>query len=340
MCTRLRQFQSAYYEKPLSLPWHEKATRMSNGPKPGPEGAPRAFRPGDDDVIDDAIDILTQVSLEALTLNPTRIGPFGAALLSWVVDGPPTGFSVELNGQRVGRRGQLVVQPRSSTTYTLVAVARGARRSLGSARLEVDLSGCTTFQLNNPKALVEGALSNAIEATENVYLRSQPAVTFAPGRVSFRLNLGYDLDRLPDPTIRIEGGFGLDVHDGQVIGVGQSVSADVSVPRYAWLIPGAMIALPIAISQAEQTARAAGNNAIAGLVNLIAFLSPPTDGMRRHRIRIDATDDGFGIIEVSECPFEELRALVAVSQQLAQSSPGQRGTESEGEPPTHENGGG
>jgi hypothetical protein len=283
-----------------------------------PREAPRASFMIDDDAIDDVVDTLTKVSLRSFTVNPARIGPFGAALLRWEVDGPAgVSFALELNGQRVAHRGERVAQPLSSTTYSLVASARGGRRTMGSVRLDVNLAGCTTAQLNNPKALIEGALTNAIEATDGIYFRSKPVVTFSPGRIAFRLHLGADLDKLPDPTIRIEGGFGLQVHDGQLVAVGESVSADVSVPRYAWLIPGAMIALPIALSQAEQTARATARNAIAGLVNLLAFLWAPAEGMRRHRVRVDVAEDGFGIIEVSECPYDDLRMVVARSLEVA-----------------------
>lgn len=276
-----------------------------------PELVNARLGPDDHAPLDDAVDILSQVSLQSLTVNPDVIGPFGAALLTWKVDGP-RGFGIELNRRRVARRGERVVQPLSSTTYTVVALARGARRLLGSVTLNVDLSRCDTFELAfDVKELLEGALASTVESGD-IYLRQRPIVTFTPSRISFRLKLGKRVDKISDPTIRIEGSFGLSVQDGEIVAVGEAVDADVSVPKYVWLLPGAMVWLPIMLSNGKHDAMAGGRRAIAGLVDLLAFSWTPADGVRRHSLRIVAEDD-FGGLEVTECPSTELRELVVLA---------------------------
>src|SRR5258705_7617866 len=81
--------------------------------------------------IDDSVDILGEVTLESFKANPTNIGPFGASVLSWSVNGP-AGFHVKLASQDVAKTGTRVVQPPATTSYRLSAHAGQASRTLGT----------------------------------------------------------------------------------------------------------------------------------------------------------------------------------------------------------------
>jgi hypothetical protein len=258
---------------------------------------------GSDNGTDGSVDVLAQVDLERLRVTPEAIGPFGVAVLDWRVTGP-AGFRVELNGQPVQRADTRVVAPRVSQRYSLVASSGTVRRGLGSVGLTVDLDACMRFELNNPEALLSGALANAVDQMEGMSLLQGPQVTFKPGEISFFLWLSKAIDKFPDPTVQIRGSFGLDVEDGGLVARGQKVTADVHVSRWAWLIPGAVPGLAIAINLAEDTARQGGRNAISGMVALLAFMWTPAAGMGRHDVQID-NEDGFGVIRVRECPTDE-----------------------------------
>lgn len=270
---------------------------------------------GGDGPIEAGTEILTQVSLKSFAVTPATIGPFGAAMMRWEVDGPgpPFRFSVELNGQGVQRRGEQVVAPKASTTYVITARAFGVRAQLGSVRLTVDMSGCSTFEMLNPQTTLQGALNNAISQMAGVYHRRPPTVTFTPGRIGFQLLLGKDVNRFPDPTIRISGAFGLDIEDGVLVSRGTTVSAGVSFPWLAWAVPGAALALPIIIGNAKQEAETAGRTAISRMTALLGALWVTADGMRRHSVRVGVDRDGFGVIEATECPDTTLRRLVELA---------------------------
>ena len=100
---------------------------------------------------------------------------------------------------------------------------------------------------------------------------------------------------------------------------GEQVSAEVTVPKHAWLIPGAVPGLIIALSMAKDTATEGGFSAITQMIRLLEFWWSVANGMRRHSVRIGRNQDGTGNITVTECPrrlldrfavLEENRAVV------------------------------
>jgi hypothetical protein len=217
---------------------------------------------------------------------------------------------VKINNEFVSQAGQRIVQPTSSSTYRVYALKGQRTTLLGSVDLDLDLSSCSTFEMLNPQVTLQGALRENINRMDDVYSRSDPVVTFSPNRISFGLHVGADINNLPDPTIRIEASFGLGAADGRLRSWGHQVSADVSVPWRAWSIPGALPGLAIAISGAEEDAEDQGENVMLRLVALLEFLWTPQQDFRRHSVRVGADDDGFGFIQVTECPYDTLREIV------------------------------
>jgi hypothetical protein len=150
--------------------------------------------------------------------------------------------------------------------------------------------------------------------------RGRQVVEFAENRISCRLNLGAHVDPpgpvdfIPDPTIRIDCSFGVAVDDGRLVSWGEQVSADVTFPPYAWLVPGAMPVLAIALDMARDKAEASGFDVIAALLQLLDFYTTPAKGMRRHSIRVGPTEDGAGQIAVTHCPEGLLDRFAALDE--------------------------
>src|SRR5262245_24857203 len=103
---------------------------------------------------DDGNDVLADVSLTTFEAQPPAIGPFGASVLSWEVEGPK-GFHVELNRQPVARKGKQIVQPTHDSEYRLTANTVQRSKFLGRVQVTVDQSSCESFELNNPKGQIE-----------------------------------------------------------------------------------------------------------------------------------------------------------------------------------------
>jgi hypothetical protein len=140
---------------------------------------------------------------------------------------------------------------------------------------------------------VEGVVSQKIhERTDGVYLRSDPQVTIVSDQMKLHLSLGKKISVIgisADPTITIDAGFGLAVVPGTapltlrhlVLGdrpgvlefppklapVAKDIRTDCSFPWYVWLVPGAMIALPIAASGAEADAYRSADSMIDDIVD-------------------------------------------------------------------------
>jgi hypothetical protein len=170
------------------------------------------------DQIDQALDILEQVQLDHFTASPTSIGPFGASTLSWKVTGP-AGFHVELGNFTVAKTGQRTVQPLSTTSFVLTAVAFSARRVLGRVTVQVVTSGCQTSGIVNPRSTIEGALRAGVENSKGLSFRGGNSLvaSFSPGRIRFQMKLSKSVNNFPDPDVDIDVSFGLKVEDGVLV---------------------------------------------------------------------------------------------------------------------------
>ena len=170
-----------------------------------------------------------------------------------------------------------------------------------------------TFEMLNPQSLLEGALDRSISQMPGMYVRTPSTLRFTQGRISFKLNLGKDVDKFPDPTIKIDGSFGLDVEDGNLVSRSATAVADVGPSPDGHGCSRALFRPPAVHHQRRGTGTPGPVGAldtIASMTNLLAFLWVTADGMRRHSVRIDVHDDGSGMIELTECPEEALRRLV------------------------------
>ncbi|MBZ0291592.1 MAG: hypothetical protein K8L99_03400, partial [Anaerolineae bacterium] len=276
---------------------------------------PRIDDDDNDDQQDRAAEILGEVKLISFTADPPAIGPFGASMLRWRVEGP-AGFHVELNFTTVAKSGSRAVQPTSTATYRLSAVALGVRKLLGTVQVAVNTMACNTYQMYKPDDQIKRTLMAFINANEDVYFRIDPStigwgqtaerfepiVNFSPGRIRFRLYLQKRVNNFPDPSVDIDASFSLIIRDGSLQSAAEQVSVDVSVPWWAWAIPGAIPGLAIALDGGREDARKSAHNAIQGLVELLNFLSNPGEGMQLQNVRILTDDTGAGVIELTACP--------------------------------------
>jgi hypothetical protein len=242
----------------------------------------------------EAMRALNEVRVISFTRSPATIGPWGSSTLSWVVEGRDDLVDLELDGRRVPFRGSLVVAPRSTTGYGLVAIAKGVRRGIGGGTVTVDRSGCQDYRLLNVDNFLENLLRQGIEAP--YYLRGgrQPEVTFERGYVRIRLWLGKNVNNAPDPSIDIDARFSLLVDaDGDLRTRRTIIGVEASLPWWAEQAPGASQRL----REGERQARAIMNDTIRELVSAVDWFYNASRGTQRQDVVIDA--DG---IRVWECP--------------------------------------
>jgi|tagenome__1003787_1003787.scaffolds.fasta_scaffold20564911_1 hypothetical protein len=266
---------------------------------------------GDDDPR--GADILSEVELVSFTAKPNQIVPFGASRLSWEVKGP-AGFGVRLNSVSVPKKGNRIVQPQSTTRYRLDAVALGATRSLRTITVNVDVARCEQESLFRPDVTIKGLLTSQVQNQAGIYFNSDPQVIFTPGTIRFRLNLGQSINNFPDPEIKIDASLGLTVQGGHIVAVAREIDVDVSVPFYAWAIPGAVPGLAIALSMGADRARKNTARLIEGIGQLIDFVSPfANQNLVKHSVRVGVDNDGQGTIDVQACPNDLLVKLTDLS---------------------------
>lgn len=266
---------------------------------------------------DDFVDMLDKVSLKHFHAKPTAILPFGASVLSWSVSAPAA-VRVKLNGLSVAKTGEQVVQPAATTSYRLSAHAGQASRTLGTVQVAVDQANCETWELNNPRSTIEAPIKAAINNDDELYFSSilglpSLIVSFSPGRIRLRLRLKKSLDYFPNPSISIDASFGLTVRHGKLEPIGEQISFSISVPWYAWGYPGAVPALAIAMDMARESGTKKMHETIQNLAQLLTAVTFPPPGKHLSAVRIDAGNNGAGVIEVTGCSNDLLKRLADIS---------------------------
>jgi hypothetical protein len=221
------------------------------------------------------------------------------------VEGRSDVVRLELDGRRVPFRGSLVVSPRSTTAYGLVAVAKGVRRGIGGGTVTVNRSACDDYLLLNADNLLAGLLREGIEKPLYVRGGRKPEVTFERGHVRMRMWLGKAINNKPDPSIDIDASVSLTVdRDGDLRPRHTSVGVDASLPWWAELWPGVSDQL----RDGERDARAKMRTAIDDLVAALDLLYAPSPGTQRQDVVVSAEG-----IRVWECPAIPTFAPVQVN---------------------------
>jgi hypothetical protein len=229
------------------------------------------------------VDILSDVELVSFTATPDHIGPFGASQLNWKVTGPPSGFHVTLNGSTVPRAGGEIVQPQTSTSYHLNAVAvGGVTKFLRTLTVQVSDSSCETNSLFNPQVTIAGFLNTQVESKPDLYFNGDTEVLFSPGAIRFKLHLGKSVPRFPDPAVEIDASLGLAVEQGHVVSGTQNINTEVSVPWYVWLLPGTGARIAKANLDASQSAQ----ELITGIGELSDFLAAFPSPLVKQSVRV------------------------------------------------------
>jgi len=265
---------------------------------------------------DGGVDVLADVKLVSFTATPDHIRPFGASQLAWNVEGPVSGFSVMLNDARVARKGGEIVQPLSATSYQLSAVSGGVTKVLRTITVQIDESACVVDSVLNPPSRVMSFLDTNATAKKGIYVRAPTEVFFSPGTIRFKMHLGKSIDfPFPDVTIEMGGAFGLAVEQGHIVSTVQNIDTpDVSVPWYAWAIPGAVPLLAIALSGGSADAYKDTQELITGFGELLDFVEVfENSRLVKHNVRVGVDDDGHGTIDIQACPNDLLVKLAEVS---------------------------
>jgi hypothetical protein len=236
----------------------------------------------------------------------------------------------------VSHGGERWVAPAVAQSYQLSARAGHHSRILRTVTVHVDFEQCATpFTEFLPPFLVAEIEAGVNADTSGLYLRPpreprEPGVPPTPavrvwitaGRLNLALRLGKRIAWFPDPVIEISASFGLEVVRNMDYYAGggpaaevrplltthlaptsEDIGVDVSFPWYAWAAPGAVIALVIAISGAEEKARAATVRLIADIADgCDGFNLGPPPHTEKEAVDLFVDASGKGIFAVTFCP--------------------------------------
>ena len=92
-----------------------------------------------------------------------------------------------------------------------------------------------------------------------------------------------------------------------------ALSPSASVPWYAWGYPGAVPALGIALNMAQDSAKKKMHETIQSLAQLLTAVTFPPPSKHLSAVRIDAGNNGAGVIEITGCSNDLLKRLADIS---------------------------
>jgi len=269
---------------------------------------------------------LEQVRLDTFTVDPSRIDPFGRSTLSWAVSIPEDSeipVNLDIDGIPVAASGELLVAPESARSYQLRASAWNYSQVLGTVTVEVDLTTCIALS-EDPIFQLTAVIKSRVDPKKTgVELRSpsEPILTVQGNQMNVRLRLrsthtagpdididaSFELGVAPIPPHRPAQNIIISQQDfHRLVYLNPSTNVDVSFPWYLWLIPGAMLLLPILRSGIESHGRVKAAETIEGITNCLndwfkePFIQPPR--MDKHDAGFYATPQGEGRFWVTFCP--------------------------------------
>jgi hypothetical protein len=283
---------------------------------------------------------LAKVKLDHFTTEPSTIEPFTGTKISWEVAVPDEAevpVDLDIDGTPVAASGTFQVAPKSTTSYRLRARALNHSKDLATVTAELDTTACFA-QTDEPVWPITQVVKYQITTDPmgqptGLYFRSAPIVSIKDDRMFVTLRLKQHATKWysPDPSIDIDASFKLDVieiprqglggglladitalqhHFHQLAPADEKIEVDVSVPWYVWLIPGAMIGLPIALSMAEDKSRAKTTKMIAEIVEALngwfhgsAFRPPKAD---KHDAGFYRNPQGEERFWITFCPVPDL----------------------------------
>jgi hypothetical protein len=287
------------------------------------------------DIDQEARAMLGKVVLDLLAADPTEVQPFESSQLSWKVSAPKEFFDdvggvILLNEAPVDRMGDELVSPVSSATYAVDAKAGRYRQHLGDITVQVNQASCSTFTDTFVPFNVEQFIKTAVANSSDPHVYFQPVgpqdppslrVWITDGRLNISMRLGFHT-RWVDPLITLSVSFGLEVVPGvpqRAVRLGEVTTvfgpttlaptnvvnkADVHVSDWVWLIPGAMIFLPVQLQNGRDAAERRAADMIAQIVDYLdsdfSLLKPRNSEI--HDVRLYVDQAGEGVYEATYCP--------------------------------------
>lgn len=285
--------------------------------------------PGRNGLDQQALEALAKVRLDLFVAEPSTIEPYSNSKISWKVTLPERSdvpVILDISGTSVAASGGLQVTPESTTSYQLKAQAGSLTKVLGTVTVQVDLAACIAPS-GAPGYVVEDMIRYKVEKDKSgIRLRSTPhpvVVSIEGDRMNITLRLTDSVKLAPDPSIDIETSFALTVvplppggpkpgivfsdHDfHRLAPTDERADVDVSFPWYVWLIPGAMLGLPIAISDAEAKAYAKATKLVGevveGLDGWFRYPEVQPPWMDKHDASFHVNSEGEEIFWIRFCP--------------------------------------
>jgi hypothetical protein len=225
-----------------------------------------------------------------------------------------------LDSTHADNSGSRNVMPMNSRRYTLMSAFLFVVRPIGSVDITVNLNVC---RLATSVANIEGVLKMGIRDA----LISSPAfggcyfpagwgvhLKITSNNFSFSVSFKKSYSYFPDPTVTLGADFNIiAVRDTSQVAYRSSpkalvtaIHSNVTVSRWAWVYPGAIPGLAIALSFARENAQRNSKELTQKITDAAFELMRIYNGipvdLQLHHVRLYETAGGDGTMDGLYCP--------------------------------------
>lgn len=197
-------------------------------------------------MIDKAVECISEFRLVSFTASPTTVKPGQPVTLRWNIDraGQCTG-QLKLNGVTIPMDGTKVVNPLGDSTFTIsLSTGCNVTRNLGHVVVDVNDSACRITSI--PESVVRDQIIRAVDASiqefnqsssNDLSKRSQTQVEIDNLGIAIKLRLSASINNFPDPDLNVDMKIGVGVGPGNTVSVFyRSFSVDVDWPWWVTAI--------------------------------------------------------------------------------------------------------
>ena len=273
-----------------------------------------------------ALEKLSQVKLNYFTATPENLGPFGTSILRWDVENVQTNVRITLGNQQVQMTGDKTVTPTRTQTYRLIAQLFEFTLPLGTVTITVNQDACIVApSLSNIENELEILIKNGLEDSpefKGFYFPDdwKMDVQITNNNIFYKLSFMKDVNCFPDATVTLSADFGIVAERDDKIAVIRTrpkavVFAEhskVSVPFWAWWIPGAIPLLAIALGGAKDQAAKKSRDLCQIIADTIVSIdrvgTPIPSGYQLHHMNLYETEGGNGNADAVYCPAQPVSA--------------------------------
>ncbi|SMO95954.1 hypothetical protein [Melghirimyces algeriensis] len=195
--------------------------------------------PPTEEMINTAMDKLSQLKLDYFQAEPTQVYPYDEVQLSWRVTGPNVKITVSTSPYSasrhldVGMEGTKVVTPALTQTYHIHAQMFTVHRHLGSTTVQVSAENCYGHSVaeDEIRRRTTQVVNHVVGERDDITIKKQPQLEIDATGIKIKLRFEVKVNNFFNPDLNVDANMAVSAEHGRPIPVYTKFSSDV---EFGW----------------------------------------------------------------------------------------------------------